>query len=594
MTQTATKHSFLFEPSATIVMSEVENDWNINLQHLEAPKPGSNSLRAELARKKEEIMQQFPKTESAPRATNASSPIVGNNFEGNTFQGIPNDNDMAISRWNKVVSVTNRRIHIYDGETGEELVARSLANLANPLQIAGSKYDPKVIYDPNNDRFVMIFLNGFTWETSQIIIAFSQTADPTGEWNLYALPGNPLDNETWSDYPVVGISGKDLYIGVNTFLNGSENNSGYVETCLWQIGLKEGYIGFELVTNYYSDIAPNNLNLFNICPIPAAAESDAEDMYLLSNRATASQSNDFYLLHVTGRSSDPDAELELIALDSDQPYRIPVPADQPGAHFFDTNDSRVLGGYLLNGRIYFVQACTDPSNGRAAIYHGVINDVSGSPTMVSRIYSESNMDYGFPNISWTGTTADDEQSIISFNHSSNSEFGGFSAMFVDADLNASDRVEIKQGLSTVNLLQDEVERWGDYTGSQRMYNEPGTVWAVGSYGNANGGHGTWISKLTSPTAVTGLSSQPIVISNSVHPNPFIADLSIDFELPSTEMVRIELVDQNGKLVKLLLEDRMKAGEKRISFNDGLLSSGTYYLVATNSKQRLFSRKVVKQ
>jgi hypothetical protein len=594
--QHATKTSFSFEKGATILMSEETEDWEINLVHTEAPKPGITGLRAELLQKKMEIMERYPKNSNATgRSSAGPAPYLGTNFEGNNFQGVPNDNDMAISNYGVIVSVTNRRIHMYNSITEEELLYRSLPNLASPLGISGSKFDPKVIYDPNNDRFVMIFINGFTWETSQIILGFSETNDPTGEWNMYALPGNPLDNETWSDYPVVGISGKDLYIGINTFTNGSANNSGFTETCLWQVGLKEGYIGFNLISNYYSNVLPQNRPIFNITPMQAAAESDSEKMYLLSNRNTDIQNDSIFLLEITGRASDTTAQLIVSTIQADQPYVLPVPAQQANNQWFDTNDSRILGGYVRNNQINFVQSCTDPSTGTSAIYHGVIDDVSTSPTITTRIYSNPDLNYGYPNISWSGLSDGDYQSIISFNHSSVSEFAGFSALHVNAGLEASDRIEIKQGLSWVNVMTDTLERWGDYSGSQRLYSEPGTVWAVGSFGNQNNGHGTWIAELKSPDIQTGVASIEIdVLSTTVFPNPFAEMIDIEFELAESQILKLELLDLEGKLVKVLLEDKIKAGKNRISFNGSFLSPGTYLMNASSNQTILFSKKVIKQ
>ncbi|TNF27140.1 MAG: hypothetical protein EP314_05175, partial [Bacteroidetes bacterium] len=491
LSQQATKHQFVIEKGASINFTEVGEDWNIHLQHLEAPAPGISGLRQELHRKKLQIMEMYPAhAAGSARATTTEPPILGNNFQGNTFQGVPNDNDLAISKDSIIVSVSNSRIHIYNGVLEDQITFRSLGNFAAPLSVSGSKYDPKVIYDPLNDRFIMVFLNGFTYQTSKIVVGFSQTSDPTGEWNLYALPGNPLNNETWSDYPVVGISGKDLFIGINTFTNGSSNNSGFTESCLWQIGLRQGYIGHSLITNYFSDILTGSKKIFNITPIPAADVSEAENMYLLSNRNTDLENDTVFLLEVTGRVVDPNSQLIVKTFLADQPYILPVPAEQEGNHWFDTNDSRVLGGYVLNGRIYFVQSCTDPATGTSAIYHGVIDGLNGTPNMVSRIYSEPGVYYGFPNISWSGQTPEDEQSIISFNHSSETLSSGFSAIYVNANLEASERLQIKNGQSWVNVLSDTLERWGDYSGSQRLYDEPGKVWAVGSYGTLQHGHGT--------------------------------------------------------------------------------------------------------
>ena len=587
---------FVIEKGATIVMSEQTEDWDIDLQHLEAPAPGISGLRAELHRKKLRIMERYPAVSSGtPRAASGSAPIVGNNFEGNSFQGVPNDNDMAISNDSIIVSVTNRRIHMYNAVTEEQVLFRSLANLASPLSISGSKFDPKIIYDPNNDRFVIIFINGFTWETSRIILGFAQTSDPRGEWNMYALPGNPLENETWSDYPVVGISGKDLFIGINTFTNGSSNNSGFVETCLWQIGLRQGYTGFDLVTNYFSEILPQSKAIFNICPIPAAAESEAENMYLLSNRNTDEQNDTIFLLEVTGRVTDPNTQLLVTTITTDQPYILPVPAEQAANQWFDTNDSRVLGGYHRNDQINFVQSCTDPSTGTSAIYHGVIDNVSVNPTIVSRIYSEPAIYYGYPNISWSGLSENDEQSIISFNHSGDNDFAGFSAIHVNGALVPSPRVQIKAGFALVNVMSDTLERWGDYSGSQRLYDEPGVVWAVGSFGNANNGHGTWISQLTTPDLATSVFDQPsFAVNTTIYPNPFLDRIQVEFDLKESLLLRLELMDMHGRTVKLFIEDRIKAGKNRLSFNGEFLSTGTYFLNAYSKGDLVFSEKVIKQ
>ncbi len=594
--QQAKKSQFTIPKAATVNMAEPTQDWDVNIVNIEAPRPGVNDLKAELHRKKMQIMERYPVLNSeSGKMASGEAPIVGANFEGNQFQGIPNDNDMAISNDSIIVSVTNRRIHIFNAVTEEELVWRTLANLALPLDISGSKFDPKVVFDPHNNRFVMVFLNGFTWETSSIIVAFSQTANPLDEWNLYALPGNPLTNETWSDYPVIGISGKDLYIGINTFTNGSANNSGFTESCLWQVDLKRGYLGFELATNYYHDILPQGKAIFNITPISESQDSDAENMFLLSNRNTDMQNDTVFVMEVTGRTLDPAAELVIRYARTDQPYILPVPARQAANQWFDTNDSRVLGGYMHNGKVHFVQSCTDPNTGTSAIFYGLIEDPQGIPIISTRIFSEPGLNYGYPNISWSGLSQDDEQSIISFNHSSFTEFAGFSALHVNAQLEASPRVQIKTGLALVNVLGDTIERWGDYSGSQRVFDELGTVWAVGSFGNASNGHGTWLAQLRSPDLQTGIMDRTeLHVQHKSFPNPFSNTMDLEFELTESMFIRLELVDINGKTVQLFVEDRLKAGKNRLSFNGSFLPAGTYFLNAYAKSGQVFSQKVIKQ
>ena len=447
-----------------------------------------------------------------------------------------------------IVSVTNSRIYTFNSVTEEQLAFRSLTNLAIPLGITGNKFDPKVIYDPNADRFVVVYLSGFTWQTSWVIVGFSQTNDPTGDWNLYKLIGNPLQNDTWSDYPVIGFSENDLFIGLNTFTNGSTNNSGFTEACLWQVGLSEGYSGLELITNHYSDILPGTKEIFNITPINGGIEPYGPNMYFLSNRTSDMMNDTVFLLEVSGAVTDQNTELLVNTLTADDSYILPVPARQADGHWFDTNDNRVLGGYYHNGSIKFVQACTDTLTGTASIYLGSIDDPTlASPTVTSTVISESGLNYGYPNISCSGVTETDEQSIITFNHSSENEFAGFSAVYVTEEMEVSDRILIKAGLNIINVMGDSIERWGDYSGSQPLYDDLGTIWAVGSYGLSNNGHGTWIAELRTPDMSADITTPEVEVHSHLYPNPISEQLTIEFNLNKAELVRLELFDVNGRI-----------------------------------------------
>jgi hypothetical protein len=68
----------------------------------------------------------------------------------------------------------------------------SLDTFGALIQHPHGKYDPRVIYDPKRDRFIIVFLNGFTDQTSFIYVAFSESNDPLGNWHLYTLPAIPF------------------------------------------------------------------------------------------------------------------------------------------------------------------------------------------------------------------------------------------------------------------------------------------------------------------------------------------------------------------------------------------------------------------
>jgi hypothetical protein len=568
--------------AGTVNMSTLADGFSPSLQNLEMPKPGSNSQRAKLMALKEEMRKRYPIKNTAARmdSVTAPAPSVQRSFEGNLAgSSVPNDNDMAISNAGKVVSVMNTNIYIYDVNDDSLLLVKSLSAFAQPLGVSGSKYDPKVCYDPVADRFIMVYLNGYTWQTSKIILGFSETNDPTGSWNLYWLDGSPLNDSTWSDYPVIGISSEDLYIGVNTFTNGSSNNSGFTQSCFWQIDKEEGYDGDStLTTRYYYDILTNTKPIFNITPIKGGSSTYGPNFYLLSNRNTAAENDSIFVLHVTADVHSPVTTLQVTTLISPVKYYLPPSARQPSGHTFDTNDSRILGGYFQNNQIQFVQSTLDTLTGFAGVYHGFIHNMNGAMNVTANIIGDTLLDLGFPNISHVGLEPGENKSIITFNHSAATVYGGFSGIYYGSDSTYSPRITIKQGTTLVNLLTGTYERWGDYSGSQTKYNEPWKIWAVGSYGKSNGKHGTWIAELASPDSISDVVAGPDVIYPNVFPNPAQDVVSISFELDMDQVLRFSVYDVRGRRVATLLEDRAKQGKNLFSFNIHPLSSGMYVLV----------------
>lgn len=591
---TPTQTEFVIPLGGTVEVSKQSEDWFISLQHIEAPGPGTASFRTKLREKKARVQTRFPRKEGQMverGGGGAELPTVGNGFEANVSSSTPNDNDIAMADTH-VVSVINSNIRFLTTE-GVLHDIMSLSNMAGPLGLQSSKFDPKVIYDPHGDRYVMVFLNGSSHQTSAIVLAFSATSDPLGAWNVYALPGNPLENDTWSDYPVVGISSSELFIGINTFLNGSTNNSGFVETCLWQIDLQAGYDSIPLQTAYYSDILDGDKEIFNICPIQGGIDPYGPDQYLLASRSFDEENDTLFLLHVTGDLDDPSRQLNVDVLHTPETYYMPVSARQPGGHWFDTNDNRVLGGFYENNRIQWVQATTDTSLGRPGFLHGTIEDVSGNPTVSTTMISDPILDYGYPNISSMARETEDVEALISFNHSADTVFPGMSAMYFSSDELYSERLHLKSGTHFVNVLSDTLERWGDYSGTQLKYYGNGTVWAAGSFGRPGNRHGTWIQELSSPVQTVGVQEMTAESKSLVFPNPVMDLFNFEFELKETALYRLELFDANGRMIKTLLYDRVKAGTNRISFNIDHLPSGAYFLRGNSNSGESHSYSLIK-
>ena len=371
-----------------------------------------------------------------------------------------------------------------DTKSDQVLLETTLFLFSRELFINGSKYDPRVVYDPDADRFIVVFLNGTIFEQSKVVVAFAKSSDPTQGFYLYALEGNPLDNDTWSDYPHISLGKEELFITMNTFYNGSTNNSGYVESTIRMVDKWAGYDSLPVDEAYYYNLSINNKNMFNFTGISPGRELYEGPAYFMSNRNLDLSNDSLFLASITGHLSDPtDPVLDIRLVYSSQAYGLPPDARQFNNHRFDCNDTRIQGGFIQNNIIQFV-GNTVNSYGQSSFYHGIYDLFRDGDTALLNIIEYDSLDYGYPNISYTGKSKYEREAIISFNHTGPNTFAGFSALFYDNDGSYSDAIMISKGKRFVDVISDgtgdnKYERWGDYSGSQPDFNSPGIVWASG-------------------------------------------------------------------------------------------------------------------
>ena len=495
--------------SGKVMPSEIIQDWMPHLQNLEMPKPGTE--KANLHQLKREIEKLYPRktliksgkiNEQSP-----PSPILQRNFVANNPNGIPNDNSMAISNDGILISAVNSILYIYDVEQDSLLKKYSLssfvskAGLLNDFSI--SKFDPKLLYDPNEDKFILVFLYGNKWEISMAVACFTETNDPLGTWNCYALEGNPIQDSTWTDYPAIAITEDELFLTLNQLRNDESWRTGFVQSVIWQIDKSEGFKGDSSInTQLWTDILYNGKNIRNLNPIGGGSEPHGPSLYCLSNRNFDIANDSIFIVKVTDTINATSSELKVQVVTSDTKYGVPPFARQANDHEFDTNDSRVLGGFLENDQIQFVNNTLSPDNGFAAVYHGIVDNISTIPQLTSYIITDDSLDFGYPNISYTGKQDCDHESIITFNHSSPNDFAGFSAVYYGNNNVHSEVLKIIEGLSYVDRHSGDsgkvYERWGDYSGTQRKYNEPGKIWTSGYYANDQNENATWVAEIQSP------------------------------------------------------------------------------------------------
>ena len=154
----------------------------------------------------------------------------------------------------------------------------------------------------------MVYLSGNTDLTNDIIVAFSETNDPTGNWNLYAIDGNPFDNGTWSDYPALGLSKNDFFITINLLITGESWQTGFDGSIVWQIDKESGFNGDELETELWSGITHESTLIRNMHPI-SGGSGLRDSMYFISNRNFDLTNDTIFVISLFGHTDDPDASM---------------------------------------------------------------------------------------------------------------------------------------------------------------------------------------------------------------------------------------------------------------------------------------------
>ncbi|NTW33320.1 MAG: hypothetical protein HGB12_11980, partial [Bacteroidetes bacterium] len=522
--------NYVFQKQKTVNVAEIKTDWNVKILNLENPREENKAYSEFIKKTKEEVEKRFPRNKSKGNNINLNilespdTPAVIKNFEGNFFENsVPNDNNLAISNDGKLISAINTNLYFFDTENDTLLKNISLTAFSDTLNLYAQQYDPKLLYDPSSDKFVVVYLAGSHDTTSNIIVGFSQTNDPLGLWNLYSLPGNPVEDTSWSDFPAIALTNDELFITVNLLKNNLSWQLAFKQSVIWQIDKNKGYNGEALQTKLWKNIKFDEQPMRNLNPIQGGNELKGPDIYFLNTRNFAIQNDSIFLLHISNSLTDTAATLTVNALISDKTYGMPPRAQQPNNQLLETNDARVLSGFIQNNKIQFVGNTVDTTSGYATFYHGIINNVSSSRTVKLTIFTDT-MEYGYPNLSYTGKSSSDNSAIISMNYSSSRVYPGFSCFYYSRNSDYSRKVNLKQGDCYINALSG-ADRWGDYSGSQPKYNEPGKVWVAGTFGKLipagklyNKRSGTWISELQKTEK--DIVVIPKYFDINARPNPF--------------------------------------------------------------------------
>ncbi|HEY1031021.1 MAG TPA: T9SS type A sorting domain-containing protein, partial [Flavipsychrobacter sp.] len=592
-----TKHTATL--AGTSIARDVEDKYNAQVINLEAPNPDANIEKKRLRQIKEQSAKYFPRKKQnvAYKTTAIPGPVVEKGFVADSFPGIPPDNDMAISKDGKAVSVVNSSIAVLNGSTGQMTYKRGLKTFSTAAGLNtfnDYRYDPKVMYDPVADKYIVVMLNS-TDGLNYIVVAFSESNDPQGKWNFYKFYGNYNNDTTWFDYPAIAMTKDEFFLTGNKIRYNTSWQAGFKETVIYQINKQSGYSGAASL-NYqiWDSITYNGVAIRNLYPVKTGSALQGPAQYFLSNRNFDIQNDTIFLVKLPDVIGSGNNNLDIQVLKSPISYGVPPNGRQVDTFELATNDGRILGAFAEGDEIQFVSTSVYTSTGSAGVYHARIDNYKTTPAIAhASIFAIDTLDFGYPNLSFSGNPWGLNQSIISFNYTGPNTYAGIGAITFNGT-EYSALVKVKEGDTTVGVPSiGKVQRWGDYMGSQQDWSEYGAVWVEGIYGRKNHSYGNWMAKLNSQL-LSVKEKNSVAESAQLYPNPAMQYIQLDFEIPEAQVLNYEIYDMQGKVVDRILSQRTKKGRNRIQFDIASLAAGNYILKATGDAGATVSRSFVKQ
>jgi hypothetical protein len=523
-------------------------------------------------------------------SSSTASPTLSSNFKGNVFNGgSPPDNTLAISTSGYIVSMINSNIAYYT-TSGSLVWAGSFWELFKDPTLTEIIYDPIVLFDSQENRFVLIAIHGFTSATSKLLIGFSKTDNPADGWFTYKLSGNPLNNSCWLDYPKLGISNNEIFITGNLY----GDLTGFSEAIIYQITKGDGYTGKSLTWNTWSNINGSPVNI-----IPASYGQKGNygpGLYFVSQSPASGNAIDLFEITNEINKNPQLTRNQIFKRD----YSTSGFAKQLGTSVeLVSGDCRIMNAFYLNGIIHYVFQEDYENTNFTGINYNQLN--VSARTNTSFTYGKVGFDYAYPSVASYGTTASDRAVAICFLNSGATLFPETRVVLFDNTQKWSNSTLLRKGDNFVDAFQfDNFVRWGDYSGICYRYNPSGPeVWVSGCYGstqtlfNVNYNcFNAWIGQI-SETVLTDIDDDINKVSSlSVYPNPVIDFFTVEFDVPETSVVNIEITDLSGKNTHTLFQGTLKKGKNLLTFNKQAANRGINLVRIFSKNQPLLTTKMV--
>jgi len=385
----------------------------------------------------------------------------------------------------------NTGFQVFNRTGGLVMPQISLGSFWSALGAAASgSFDPKILFDQYVDRWVAVSDSNSRSPQSHVLVGISDTDNPTGTWNLFAIKADPASTN-WADYPGLGIDEANVYVTQNMF----PNTTGSTYAKFWVISKASMIAGGAL--NMRTDV-PTVLPGFTYQPCHSFDPSPGGLNYLVSQGWDVGGTPRRLILvnrYVGVGAAAVLTELGFVEVGGYTFSTLDAPQKDCSTNI-STNDPRLLNAVLRNGKVWTthsvgVGATINPAPAtRAEIaWHELDPTVANIPGPYSFAIQDgrvghATLAYYFPSIAVNadecvalGFSGSDASTYASAYYTARSPLDPPGTMQPVGTLHAGTASYWKQYSGTRN-------RWGDYSATVVDPVDDMTFWTTQEYATA--------------------------------------------------------------------------------------------------------------
>ncbi len=414
--------------------------------------------------------------QASPTPTTSFLGIADNN------RSIPPDGGGAIGP-NHVFAAENHKFVIRD-KSGNEISSVSPVTFFDGL-VPDFSADPHVKYDQYSKRWIVVGQSDVT-TTSSVVMAVSQTDDPTGTYNKYVFRIDP-DSAQVADFPLVGYNKKWIVITTNLF---NIELTGATGTSLFVLDKNAVYKGDDVAfgSNAFRQLSGTPEG-FNPCPaVMYSEDSVGDDMYLL--QTWNSSAGILRLSKINGELPNitwPANVIfpkfatgwENVVNDGD------IAPQKDDTRKINAGDARMQTVFERNGLLW---GCQNIFLNNKALIQWMQLSPTGNIIQTGRINS-GNVFRAFPSLA----VSPNESVLIGYSNFSGNTYGSAAYSYRNAGTpynTLDNEIIYKEGLASYyKTFGGNRNRWGDYS-STAVDPVTGDLWTKQEYAEAKVGTGT--------------------------------------------------------------------------------------------------------